>query len=66
MLYFTQKKGHRYGVGEAHIYLLTEKSNDNDDDDDGDHGAAHLARPFNGITVLLQGIREPATQATVH
>ena len=51
-----------------HIYILTEKSNDNDDnDDDGDdHGAAHLARPFNGITVLLQGIREPATQATVH
>ena len=50
-----------------HIYILTEKSNDNDDDDDGDdHGAAHLARPFNGITVLLQGIREPVTQTTVH
>ena len=42
------------------------KKDDDDDDDVGDHGAAHLARPFNGITVLLQGIREPATQATVH
>ena len=61
------KKGAGTACNDIRKKTHDDDGDDGDDDDDGDnHGAAHLAGPLNGITILLQDIGEPGAQPAVH